>query len=247
MPHPFLTARWSNLVLVNYQVPRALLEPFVPPGSELDTPDDAPELHLLSLVAFHFSDTRVYGLPLPTAQHFPELNLRFYVRSGDKRATVFLREFVSVPLVALGARLLYHQPYFLATIWHEWRQRGQEIRAYTRFKHRAHRGEIRVVARNEPSTPALDSQEHFLKEHYWGFDRTPSGQRASATAWTTRSGKPSPSNAPRSPWTPARFLVPLGRASTGPLRCTPSSSPMAPPLPSSPPSRCRYWVLDSGY
>lgn len=34
---PFLTARWENLVLLNYECPPALLEPLVPAGTELDT------------------------------------------------------------------------------------------------------------------------------------------------------------------------------------------------------------------
>lgn len=176
MARPFLTTRWTNLVVANYRVPAHLLQPYVPPGSELDTPDDAPGLHLLSLVAFHFAETRVFGLPLPTAQYFPEVNLRFYVRQGDDRATVFLREYVPVPLVALGARLLYHQPYYLATIDHQVRFQDEHINVHTRFRHRQHSGEIQVQARHAPYIPAPDSQEHFLKEHYWGFDRTPDGK-----------------------------------------------------------------------
>ena len=176
MPRVFMTARWSNLLLVNYRVPPDLLEPHVPAGSQLDTPDDAPDLHLLSLVAFHFSETRAYGIPIPTGQWFPELNLRFYVRQGDKRATVFLREFVPTPLIALGARLLYHQPYYLALIDHTWRTNPHTIDIATHFRFRQHRGQLRVRAHNTPIIPPADSQEHFLKEHYWGFDRTPAGK-----------------------------------------------------------------------
>ncbi len=175
MARPFLSMYWRNLVLANYRVPPDLLLPYVPPGSELDTPGDAPDLHLLSLVAFSFEQTRAYGAALPTAQHFPEVNLRFYVRKGEKRATVFLREYVPVPLIVLGARLLYHQPYHLATIAHQVRWQEETVRVYTRFKHRQHVGEIALEARNAPEIPPADSQEHFLKEHYWGFDRSPSG------------------------------------------------------------------------
>lgn len=175
---PFLTAQWTNVVLVNYRVPPALLLPHVPRGSELDTPDGEPDLHIVSLVAFHFGRTRVYGVPVPGAQSFPEVNLRFYVRRGAIRATVFLREFVPVPVIVLGARLLYQQPYERAAIVHEVRRDGPDNdrwSVHTTFASRAHRGEIRVRARNEPTTPPEASEEHFLKEHYWGFDRTRSG------------------------------------------------------------------------
>ena len=104
----------------------------------------------MSLVAFHFADTRVYRIPVPTGQWFPELNLRFYVRKGEKRATVFLREFVPTPLIALGARLLYHQPYYLALIHHTWRTDREQIDIETHFRFRQHRGQLRVRARNAP-------------------------------------------------------------------------------------------------
>ena len=176
MRRPFLTARWTNLVLANYRVPPELLLPHVPPGSELDAPDDEPGLHLLSLVAMRFADTHVYGLPVPTAQSFPEVNLRFYVRRGPRRACVFLREFVPVPLVVLGARLFYHQPYFLARLSHDVQVEGASISVQTHLQHRGRGGEIRLRARNDPATPPSDSQGHFLKEHYWGFDRSRSGE-----------------------------------------------------------------------
>lgn len=172
---PFMTARWTNLVLVNYRVPETWLTPYVPPGAWLDTPDDEPESHLISLVAFHFSETRVLGVPLPTAGHFPELNLRFYVRDEHRRATTFMKEYVPVPLVALGARLLYHQPYELATIAHRLTMRDGRVESYTRFRQGANSGEIRISARDEPVIPAEGTIEHFIKEHYWGADTAPDG------------------------------------------------------------------------
>ncbi len=36
MARTFLKARWQNLVIVTYAVPRALLEPRLPSGLELD-------------------------------------------------------------------------------------------------------------------------------------------------------------------------------------------------------------------
>ena len=34
---PFLTARWENLVILNYDCPRSLLQPLVPTGTESTT------------------------------------------------------------------------------------------------------------------------------------------------------------------------------------------------------------------
>jgi hypothetical protein len=148
MKRPFLTVRWTNLVLANYRVPPELLLPHVPPGSELDTPNDEPGLHLLSLVAMRFAGTHVYGIRVPTAQRFPEVNLRIYVRRGPIRACVFLREFVSVPLVMLEARLFYHQPYFLASLSHDVQVQGEGISVHTQLQHRGRGVEIRLRKRS---------------------------------------------------------------------------------------------------
>ena len=175
MARPFLTAEWRNVVLANYRVPPELLEPYVPPGVSLDTPDAAGELQLVSLVAFTFARTRVHGIPVPGGEAFGEVNVRFYTRCGLMRAATFVREFVPAPLVAFGARALYRQPYALARIDHRMERDDESVRTVTTFRRGAIAGEIRVVADAEPVVPPAGSEEHFLKEHYWGFDRGWSG------------------------------------------------------------------------
>jgi uncharacterized protein YqjF (DUF2071 family) len=81
----FLTARWCNLILANYPVPEELLRPRLPPGLDLDRRDGR---CWASLVGFQFLDTRVLGVPWPGYRHFPEWNLRFYVREGDRRGVL---------------------------------------------------------------------------------------------------------------------------------------------------------------
>ncbi len=184
----FLTARWKDVLLVNYRVPSSLLQPYVPSGSRLDTPDAEPDAHLLSMVVFRFQETRVRGIRLRTAQDFAELNLRFYVRDNERRAAVFLREFVPAPLVILGARLFYRQPYYPARISHTVTRQDATIRVQTRFRTHVHRGTIDVTARNEPFVPTEASVEHFLKEHYWGFHQDRGGRsfayRVEHPIWT---------------------------------------------------------------
>src|SRR5437763_12575469 len=108
MRKPFLTAKWSNLFLATYAVPPATLEKRLPAGLVLDTRDGSA---FVSLVAFEFLDTRVLGVAWPGYRDFAELNLRFYVRRGDERGVVFLREFVPRRLVAWVARWFYNEPY----------------------------------------------------------------------------------------------------------------------------------------
>ena len=101
MPRAFLTAHWNNLFLATYAVPPALLEKRLPPGLSLDMRDGSA---FVSLVAFEFLHTRVFGVPWPGYRNFGELNLRFYLRQGEQRGVAFIREFVPQRLVAWMAR-----------------------------------------------------------------------------------------------------------------------------------------------
>jgi uncharacterized protein YqjF (DUF2071 family) len=88
-PWPFLTARWTNVFLATFSVPPSLLLSRLPDGLDLDTRGGHA---FASLVCFDFLDTRVLGIPWPGFRNFSEVNLRFYVRRGDERGVVFVRE-----------------------------------------------------------------------------------------------------------------------------------------------------------
>ena len=91
----FLTAEWRWLVMLNYSMDSALLAPFVPEGTTLDSWNGET---LVSVVGFRFLRTRLLGVPLPMHRDFDEVNLRFYVRAvtdGEtRRGVVFIREIV---------------------------------------------------------------------------------------------------------------------------------------------------------
>src|SRR5262249_61064257 len=89
-------------------VPDAVLTSRLPPGLALDRWEGRA---FVSLVAFDFQDTRVRGVAWPGLTRFPEVNLRFYVRAGDSRGVVFVRELVPRRVVALAARLICNAPY----------------------------------------------------------------------------------------------------------------------------------------
>lgn len=116
---PFLTAEWRNLVILNFEVAPEHLLPVVPRGTALDLWRGRA---LVSLVGFEFRHTRVLGVSLPGYRHFPEINLRFYVKrvvdGTDRRAVVFLRELVPKRLIAWTARWWYNEPYQVARLSH---------------------------------------------------------------------------------------------------------------------------------
>jgi uncharacterized protein len=179
---PFLTARWTNLVVANFEVDPGLLADRVPTGTTLD----AFEGHtFVSLVAFKFEDTRLFGavptLPSPT---FEEINLRFYVKraakSGPRRAVCFVREIVPSRFVAWVARTIYDEPYerhptSSAVTLHDPSQpsRGGRFEYAWKSEHGAHR----MIATTEETPRPLvkGSLEEFILEHYWGYTQRHDG------------------------------------------------------------------------
>jgi len=162
----FLTARWHNLILANYAIPEELLRPHLPPGIEFDRRDGE---CWGSLVGFQFLKTRVLGLSWPGYRNFPEWNLRFYVKQGDTRGVVFVREFVPQRLTAAMARLIYNEPYRAAKLTMTIEETETSLTAaYTV----AWGGKMHALTcrGTKPSVvPPEDSTEQFFKEHSWGY------------------------------------------------------------------------------
>ena len=110
-PRVFLTAEWRWLLMLNYAIDPAVLQPWLPNGVELDLWQGEA---LVSMVGFLFLGTRVLGVPVPFHRDFEEVNLRFYVRretpEGWRRGVTFVREIVPRGAIAALARLLYNEP-----------------------------------------------------------------------------------------------------------------------------------------
>src|SRR5262245_15918104 len=140
--------------------------PRLPPGLTLDRWQGQA---FVSLVAFDFEDTRIRGVAWPGFTRFPEVNLRFYVREGDRRGVVFIRELIPSRVVALVARLLYNEPYQVAPLQSATETTPGGIRIVHEFIKCGRRQRITVEGRR-PSEPADESgATHFFKEHAWGY------------------------------------------------------------------------------
>jgi hypothetical protein len=173
MKRPFLTAEWRNLFLATYAVPPSLLTPRLPPGLELDTKNGNA---FVSLVAFEFLNTRVLGVPWPGYRNFAELNLRFYVRRGADRGVVFVREFVPQRLVAWLARTIYNEPYRAAPLTSHRHDDADSRNMEYRLRWAGREHVLRVSGRKPAFVPDENSDEHFFKEHHWGYGLTRRGQ-----------------------------------------------------------------------
>jgi uncharacterized protein len=163
---PFLTARWANLVVISYVVDPKRLQADLPPGCVPDLRDGCA---FVSLVAFDFLSTRVMGISWPWHRNFPEINLRFYVRHGDRRGVCFVREFVPKRLIATIARLLYNEPYLSARMTSLTRETPDTIEVKHDLTLAGLTNRICVIGNKPALRPDPDSVEHFFKEHSWGF------------------------------------------------------------------------------
>lgn len=169
----FLSARWERLCLFNYPVPEAALAPHLPPGLELDRWEGDP---YVSLVAFDFGQTRVLGIPWPGFRNFPEINLRFYVRHGERRGVAFLRELVPNPLVAWIARTLYNEPYSAVRMKSRHAFEKDTLVVEHEITESKVRHSLSVRAQLAPDEPGTDERAEFFKEHSWGYGTSRRGK-----------------------------------------------------------------------
>ena len=176
MPSPFLTAEWRWLAMLNYEIDPAVLKPYVPAGTELDTFDGKT---YASIVGFHFRYARVRGWVIPFHEHFEEVNLRFYVRrqvGGEmRRGVVFIKELVPRWAIAWVARRVYNENYIAVPMRHRIHKYGLERRAIYEWTFGGREQLLEVRSEREPAVPAEDSFEAFITEHYWGYARQRNG------------------------------------------------------------------------
>jgi uncharacterized protein YqjF (DUF2071 family) len=176
---PLLTAEWRWLAMLNYEINPAVLAPYVPLGTELDSWN---ERTFVSVIGFLFLETRLRGFAIPFHRDFEEVNLRFYVRrqaeEGWRRGVVFLRELVPRTLIAWTARLLYNENYVGTPMGHRISTAssasGTPSVSYW-WRLAGHVGEVRLEARSGPETLVEGSLEEFISEHYWGYARRRDG------------------------------------------------------------------------
>jgi len=171
MPSLFLTAAWKKLLLANYPVEPAVLRPLVPAGTELDAWEGNDHV---SLVGFQFRDVRVRGLSIPFHRHFPEVNLRFYVRYKEedkwKRGVVFVREIVPLHAVTFVANNLFRERYITLPMRyhaHSSNEAGLEV-SYS-WKYRGRWNQLSAKAAVSARPLPEGGAEEFITEHFWGY------------------------------------------------------------------------------
>lgn len=172
----FLSAEWRSLVMLNYEVDPSILASSVPAGCELDTWQGR---SFVSIVGFLFLGTRVLGIPIPFHRNFEEVNLRFYVRhkskDGWRRGVVFVRELVPKRAIVFVANNVYGENYRALPMRHlvEISPGPDPSRVSYQWRHNGHWEGVSATFSGDPVLPAVEAEESFITEHYWGYAQQP--------------------------------------------------------------------------
>ena len=159
---------WHDLLFAHWRVDAHQLRARVPQAFPLDLFDgDA----FVGVVPFRMTNVAPRGVPaLPGISEFPEINVRTYVRVGDKPGVFFFSLDAANALAVRVARLVLNLPYFKAAMSITPVEQG--------FAYRSRRdGGAEFAATygpsGEPFSPIPRSLEHFLTERYclYNMDR----------------------------------------------------------------------------
>lgn len=165
-PGPWvMVQRWHNLLFAHWRCPIADLRPLIPPQLEIDTFDGSA---WIGVIPFTMSGVRMRATPpVPTANAFPEINVRTYVTLDGRPGVWFFSLDCASTLAVIGARAGVHLPYFRATM--RVATNGTEVR------YRSERWEMAGASAvfdatyqpaGEAFTPQPDSLDYFLTERY---------------------------------------------------------------------------------
>lgn len=103
---------WRELLFAHWPLAPDVVRTLLPPDLPLDTFGGQA---WLGIVPFRMTDVRFRRAPgVPTATRFPELNVRTYVTRDGKPGVYFFSLDAGSTLAVLGARTLFHLPYFPA-------------------------------------------------------------------------------------------------------------------------------------
>lgn len=169
-PSPWLmTQTWHELLFAHWRVETDTLRRLVPSAFDIDTFEGR---GWLGIVPFRMTNVAPRFVPaLPWISAFPELNVRTYVRVGERRGVYFFSLDATNPVAVGVARTLVHLPYFTASM--ECQEREDGWIQYRSERTSTAGPPATLHARYRPTGPAMPpppgTLEHFLTERYCLF------------------------------------------------------------------------------
>jgi uncharacterized protein len=158
-----MTQTWIDLLFAHWPMDPALIRPKVPAAFEIDLFEGQA---WIGVVPFYMRNvTFRFVPPVPLLSSFPELNVRTYVRVGDKPGVYFFSLDAGNPLAVFAANFGLNLPYYSAIM-----RVAARSNAIDYASHRKSAQDASLVATYEPlgssAEPAPGSLEYFLTERY---------------------------------------------------------------------------------
>jgi uncharacterized protein len=161
--------RWHDLLFLHYPITAALLRPLIPGGLELETFDGSA---WLGVIPFTMSGIRLRGCPpVPGTAAFAEINVRTYVRLGERTGVWFFSLDAASRLAVRAARWWFGLPYHDAEFVVD--RVGDELRY--RNRREGPEADVSFDARYGPAGGVSEAKtgtiEAFLVERYCLFSQ----------------------------------------------------------------------------
>jgi uncharacterized protein YqjF (DUF2071 family) len=165
-----MTQTWHDLLFAHWPVDRDVLRAAVPPEFALDLFQGTA---WVGVVPFHMTNVAPRGVPsIPWVSEFPELNVRTYVRIGDRPGVYFFSLDAGSAIAVRAARTLFNLPYYAA------RMTVTPLATGIAYESARTDGPAAVLSgtygpTGPPVTAADGSLEYFLTERYclYNLDR----------------------------------------------------------------------------
>lgn len=189
-----MTQTWRDLLFAHWPFDVDALRAQVPAAFPLDLFDGAA---WVGVVPFRMTNVAPRGVPsLPGISEFPELNVRTYVRVGDKPGVYFFSLDAGNALAVRAARTLLNLPYFSAAM-----SVSPIADAFT-YQSRRDAGSAEFIATYGPAGAAFEPMpgtlEYFLTERYCLYN-------------VDRRGRPYRMDIHHPPWTLQRAEAEISR------------------------------------
>lgn len=158
-----MTQTWHEVLFAHWRADVAQLRRRVPPAFDLDLFRGEA---WVGVVPFVMTNVGLRATPaLPWISSFPELNVRTYVRVGDRAGVYFFSLDAARWLPVAAARTLTNLPYYVADMTVERRQ--HQVR-YESSRRRGRSAQFKALYEpvGEPFVAPVGSIEYFLTERY---------------------------------------------------------------------------------
>ena len=167
-----MTQTWNDLLFAHWRVDISHLRSKVPAAFELDLFDGEA---WVGVVPFYMTNVSPRGVPsLPWVSAFAELNVRTYVRVGDRPGVFFFSLDAASALAVQTARTLLNLPYYGASMQVTVYAAGEV--EYQSERQSPSAGFVATYGATGPASPPRPgSLEYFLTERYCLYHQTRRG------------------------------------------------------------------------